>query len=199
MKVRSLVYLIGSLTILCTGYLPSMAQSRRYPTDAEIRRLMPILGRGIESNRSFVTLPRRTNDARSFSAAWSRVDRSTAPFLGIWASAAVILNIYPSNTQGRVCIILEGADGDVNSHFEFKLGYAVNGQLRTDSRSMIVRQGDSLGEISIESNQSPSVIPYLLIEPVKPLSNLQRFDPLPARIIQQFKAAGCTASRPTRK
>ena len=42
-----------------------------------------------------------------FVSAWQKADPSIAPFLGIWKANEQQLELYPSTTQGQICVVME--------------------------------------------------------------------------------------------
>jgi hypothetical protein len=202
MKGRSLLGLIVSLTVFGAGSLAVLAQSQRYPTNAEIQRLVKDFPRVIQSNQDFLSSKPTASEIqrlRSFVAAWSRVDSTIAPFLGQWNISDATLAIYPSNVRGRVCMIIAGDWND--EHGSVLTGTVSNNQIRVSNRQVIVRQGDYLGILRVENNKPiifPLGSPKPLESPTKFLESqgMQQFNPV---ITQQFNAAGCSASRPKRR
>ncbi len=205
MKERFLLVFGLSMTILSTGLLPALAQSRRYPTDAEVRGLMNRFQRQTQATGNKPT-PSETRSRESLLRAWSRVEPSVAPFLGEWymgqdTSYASVLRIYPSRTRGRVCII-HGyfPDGEESSTLSFVTGSVFRDQIRIIGedlgRSLLVKQGNDLGLFGIY-DRGADVFKYSFPRPLEPptTSSLNNA-PEASKIIQQFNAAGCTASLP---
>ena len=42
-----------------------------------------------------------------FVSAWQKADPSIAPFLGVWKANEQQLELYPSTTQGQICVVME--------------------------------------------------------------------------------------------
>jgi len=42
-----------------------------------------------------------------FVSAWQKADPSIAPFLGVWKANEEQLELYPSTTQGQICVVME--------------------------------------------------------------------------------------------
>jgi len=95
-KVGLLLGLGVGLMILNAGSLPVFAGSQRYPTNAEVQRLIrqfrqqsssppvPTPGEccgGWEADRR---TPAQKQPLETFVRTWSRVDPAVAPFLGQW-------------------------------------------------------------------------------------------------------------------
>jgi hypothetical protein len=205
MKERLLLVFGLSMTILSTGLLPALAQSRRYPTDAEVRGLMNRFQRQTQATGNKPT-PSETRSRESLLRAWSRVEPSVAPFLGEWymgqdTSYASVLRIYPSRNRGRVCII-HGyfPDGEESSTLSFVTGSVFRDQIRIIGedlgRSLLVKQGNDLGLFGIY-DRGADVFKYSFPRPLEPptTSSLNNA-PEASKIIQKFNAAGCTASLP---
>ncbi|HAZ49557.1 MAG TPA: hypothetical protein DDW76_10150 [Cyanobacteria bacterium UBA11369] len=211
MQVRSLVSVGVIFTILVGGSLAAFAQIRRYPSQAELRReiaefrqMIPLLQQSGQFGRG-----RRNRALERFTQAWSRVDPTIAPFLGTWHGQESDWNIYPSNVRGRVCMIFR-SPVEVAPGVSFGLGYASNGQLRTNEVTTItgrnafvfIRQGNYLGIVSVDDNNQASLSPYsafsdALKPPIELLSNLSQSTK--TTIMQRFNASGCTASLPNRR
>jgi hypothetical protein len=205
MKEELLLVFGLSLTILSTSLLPAFAQSERHPTEAEVRELMNRFQRQTQATGNEPTLP-ETTSRHLFVSAWSKVEPSLAPFLGEWymgqdTSYASVLWIYPSTTRGRVCII-HGyfPDGDESSTLSFVTGSVETDQIRIAGedlgRSLLVKQGNDLALLGIY-NEGADVFKYSFPRPLKPPTTASLNNaPEASNIIQEFKAAGCTASLP---
>lgn len=192
MKGRSILGLVVSLAVLGAGSLPVLAQSQRYPTNREIQRLIRNFPSVIQSDR--VLLPgdptaSETQRLRSFVRAWSRVNPTSAPFIGRWQIDEGALAIYPSNIRGRVCIVALGGMDDIGL-----LGTFVNNQIRTNKHWVIFRQGNYLGIVRIVDNK-PKIFPLGSPLPLESPTRFLRFQ----SIQEEFNAAGCTASLPNRR
>ncbi|MFB2917754.1 hypothetical protein [Aerosakkonema funiforme] len=190
MKGHALFIFTVSLATLGINSI-AFAQSQRYPTNAEIQRLIRDFPSVIQSNR--VLLPgyptaSETQRLRSFVREWSRVNPTIAPFLGQWQIDEAGLAIYPSNIRGRVCIVALGDMDDVG-----ELGTVVNSQIRTNKNWVIFRQANYLGSVRIVDNK-PKIFP---LDSPLPLESPTRF--LREQTRQEFNAAGCTASLPNRR
>jgi hypothetical protein len=191
MKARALFILTVSLAALGISQITFAQQSQRYPTNTEIQRLIRSFPSVIQSNRDVLPgnpTASETQRLRSFVRAWSRVNPTIAPFLGRWQTFADVLAIYPSTIRGRVCIVPLGDMDDVGVW-----GTVVNNQIRTSNYRVIFKQGDYLGVVRIEDNK-PKIFP--LGSPL-PLQSPTIF--LREQGMQEFNAAGCTASLPNRR
>jgi hypothetical protein len=190
-KRRGLITSCLSLVIIAGGSLPVLAQYQRYPTDVEIQGLIPEFRRQIQRWSQAIN-PESLKDATSFVAAWQRVDRASAPFLGQWTSVDENKSIYPSNVKGRVCIIDTSYEGA-----RFSLGEVSNNRIRTSTRQVIIKQGTFLGVAGY--NQGAGIYPYYLLKTVEsPITSCYLiYFAEKAEIIKQFKAAGCTAFVPS--
>ncbi|MBD2776322.1 hypothetical protein [Iningainema tapete] len=190
MKGTTLLGFGVSLAVLGAWLLPVFAQSQRYPTDAEVQqqmrqfqKLIPIIGDG--------RTPSETASRESFVKAWSQVEPAVAPFMGEWSEKSQVMSIFPSSVKGRVCIITLDL-GETNSA-SFEFGSISKGQIRTSSTlAVIVKRGDYIG-VAFPGWTFVFGSPRIVRTPTN--SSLLR-NPKTSRIIQQFKAAGCTASLP---
>ena len=212
MKGRSLLGLIMSLTILCTCSLAVFANSDRYPTDAELQKLRLDFEKQIDS---FQKTSRKDtseiNQLRAFRSAWSKVDPGVVPFLGAYRALEEGKFIYPSNTKGRVCIIdtvLGGWSGNTTEPHGilFTVGSVSNGTIRTTNNHVFIQKGDYLGNTYVRGNEA-RLYGYSLTGSLKPptVTHIpgRNINSLPEwvkqEIIQNFKAADCTASLPNKR
>jgi hypothetical protein len=219
MKKRALFNFTINLIILGTCYEPVFAQvqSERYPTDAEIQRLILEFRRDIPRFRAssdlggnYLKHPREKQlfeQVKLFERAWSQVDPAIAPFLGSWNAGAPDWSIYPSTTRGRVCVIFnQPSRGGAPSNSYFSLGSISNGVLRIKGESfngesyrIFIREGDYLGVMSVINNQ-PGISPYIWRSPLANITQSSTtYQQNSSRLLQQFYAAGCTTSLPNRR
>ncbi|WP_293356031.1 MULTISPECIES: hypothetical protein [unclassified Microcoleus] len=212
MKGRSLLSLIMSFAIIATGSLSVLANSDRYPTDAELKKLRLDFEKQINS---FQQTSRKDtpeiNQLRAFRSAWSKVDPGVVPFLGSYRALEEGKFIYPSNTKGCVCIIDIGLNGErgntVESHgISLTVGSVSNGTIRTSNNNVFIIKGDHLGDTYVRGNEA-RLYGYSLTGSLKApsVTHIPGFNInyLPEwvkqEIIQKFKAAGCSASLPNRR
>lgn len=215
MKGSSLVSLIVSCAVLVTGSLSVFAQSQRYPTDAEIVRLIREFQQRASSSPYSRECcggwerDRRTSSEKqaleSFVKARSRVDPTVAPFLGWWVNNDGDIGVYPSNVRGRVCVIRASP----GPSYKFSVGSIDKQHIRLT--------GELAGRVLI-NQKNPSGNVFLLVAFVdydnvaraKPGSDIYTSPLLPqdptklaisranpqenSKIVREFKAAGCTAS-----
>lgn len=211
MKWRPLLSLIMSFAIIATGSLSVLANSDRYPTDAELKKLRLDFEKQIDS---FQKTSRKDtpeiNQLRTFRLAWSKVDPGVVPFLGAYRASEEGKFIYPSNTKGRVCIIdtvLGGWSGNTTEPHGilFTVGSVSNGTIRTTNNHVFIQKGDYLGDTYVQKNEA-RLYGYGLVGSLKPpsVTHIPGFNInyLPEwvkqEIIQKFKEAGCTASVPNK-
>ncbi|MFB2917757.1 hypothetical protein [Aerosakkonema funiforme] len=208
MKGRSLVGLMVSLVVLGAGSLPVLAQSQRYPTVTQMQRLRQEFRQFIRLTQTDQVganyiLDRRTQAERqnreSFVRAWLNIEPEAAPFFGSWSGFEEIRHIYPSNVRGRVCVITTG-----EGYGSVSLGFVSNRQIRTNNGEVIFKEGNYLGVARLDNNKPVITleIPLNSPRPLETTTQLREFiievqDK--NRVVQQFNAAGCTASRPTRR
>jgi hypothetical protein len=116
------------------------------------------------------------------------------------------INKYFSfNVRGRVCIVSSFLGPD-RPDASFSLGSVSNGQIRTSGtlgRALITKQGNRLGLAGIYKN-APYISAFEFPKPLKSPTDSSFFGNLVSqttrdRIIQEFNAAGCTASLPTKQ
>lgn len=196
-----------SIIALKVCSLPVFAQSasERYPTTTELVRLREKLRqqiRAIENGNEFKNFRTLADKQRlaSLVSAWAKVDPIVAPFLGYWSGYEESLLIYPSNTKGRVCIIYEGLGLN-----EIYFGNVVNGEIRTDEKETIIKEGDYLGVASVRNNQPDIFVtpPYmnpritLLMSDFMSRGSMNRPDIAP--MVRKFKASGCRDGLPSKR
>ncbi|MDY6783497.1 MAG: hypothetical protein SW833_13305 [Cyanobacteriota bacterium] len=128
--------------------------SERYPTESEIQQMNSELSRSVQrilsgELRHHLEDYRTEEEKKSRQVlveAWSKVNPSIAPFLGMWSGYGQTLSIYPSTTPGRVCV-LEGGEG---SFYGFTTGTVLSeSEIRTRDRRVIVRSENYLGIVGI--------------------------------------------------
>lgn len=221
MKGRSIPSLMVCLGVFGVSLLPALAQStsQRYTTNTEIQRIIrefrqqastplpegSICCRGSEKDpRSPAT--RRLRD--SFVRAWSRVNPDVTPFLGMWVSNNASVTVYPSNIRGRACVILAGTQDDYEY---FSTGTFRQGFLRLNDGFLagrtLVRQQNQFGTPFLLTtgvyNQVPKFTIYIDALVYRPNQTTEFISSSTLgnnrNIIQQFNAAGCTASLPKRR
>lgn len=213
MKGRSIVSLIVSFAILATGSLAVFAESLRYPTDVELKRLKIDFENKVKSSPKITTKNTAEIDQlKTWRSAWSKVDPGVATFLGAYSASEEGKFIYPSNTKGRVCIIdtyLSSRWGNTaESHgILFTVGSVSNGTIRTSNNHVFIQKGDYLGDTYVLKDNEARLYGYRLIGSLKtpspryiPGFNINYFpDWVKQEIIQKFKAAGCTAYLPDQR
>ena len=207
MKKKSLFSLVVSLALINYVSFPVLAQSQRYPTDAELKKLSQEFQQEIipiaKRSRQF-GMGERHQALEAFTRAWLQSDSAIAPFLGSWNSNEDDLMIYPSIVRGRVCVIWTLPAGSNKVEGFFSIGSVSNGKVRVrssgwhnnffSSGGVLIRQGNYLGIASIDNNQPKISLFSAFSDPLKEIEQL----PLANRnrVLQQFKDAGCTASLP---
>ncbi|WP_414530473.1 GUN4 domain-containing protein [Nodularia chucula] len=202
--MRSLFILGFSLATVAANQLSVLAQTRQ-PTNAEINRLRQELQESIRygQNNSIAASyveDRRTqaekNERESFVRAWSKIEPQLAPFMGAWRGYESGRYIYPSNTKGRVCVVVqEGGTGTLNT------GVLFNGVIRKNNGGLLFKEGNFLGAALLEKGRFVRNydIPFHHARPLQPLTKMldSLYDASPSQknqLAQQFKAAGCTTS-----
>lgn len=188
--------LSGIALAIAFGISPQIAyaQTHSHLTDEELQKLMPDFQRQVEYWNQYEE-PERQNEAKAFAENWSRRDLAVAPFLGKWAGWEQTKDIYPSTTDGQVCIIYTDGTAQVVS---FALGKVLNQRIY-DGGGVTFRQGNYVG--SAWNNNNPTgeagVEAYRLFAPAEvPTHASWRDLPEGDRVIEQFNAAGCIAELP---
>ncbi len=199
-----LASLLVILSILTISYLPSFAQSERYPTSAEIQKLREKLRQQIREIQSTGQVTDNPNVAlrrnrESFVRDWLRIDPAIAPFLGEWGGYEESLAVYPSNTRGRVCLIYIGIQAT-----DFSLGNVSNGVVRTSDREVILKEGEYLGIGVVMNNQPdiPVAVPYqspTVLQPPREFAKLSAATTQEIeQVVRKFNESGCRIGLPSR-
>jgi hypothetical protein len=221
MKERLILSLMVCLGVLGTSLLPTLAQSRsrRYPTNAEIQRIIrefqqlassrPIASECCGGWEQDDRTAAQKRSLESFVRAWSRVNPDVTTFLGKWVNNDGEILVYPSNRRGRVCVIVAFP----GPSYTFGLGVFNNGHIRLSgdlARQALIKQTNRSGNpfllaVSVDSDNIARANPGsdIYTHPLIPQPPTQlTVASIPAensRIIQQFNSAGCSALRPARR
>ncbi len=182
-----------NILAIALSIIPQLAyaQTQSYPTDEEIQELMPDFQREVEYWNQYEE-PERQSEARAFAENWSRRDPAIVLFLGSWSGWEETTDIYPSKTEGQVCIIHTS-----EPEASFSLGQVFNQRIYTDRGEVIFQQGNYVGVAWSNDNEAgieAGITAYRLIAPTEVLTSesLSYWDG-GDRIIEQFNAAGCIA------
>jgi hypothetical protein len=166
------------------------AQSQSHLTDKELQKLMPDFQRQVEYWNQYEE-PERQSEARAFAENWSG-NPAVAPFLGSWSGWEETMDIYPSTTEGQVCIIYT-SEPEAN----FRLGNIRNQRIYTDRGAVIFQQGNYVGVAWSDNKETgieAGVNVYRLIAPTEvPTRESLNYWTEASRVLEQFKAAGCIA------
>lgn len=182
------------------------AQSSRYPTTAEVERVRVQTRKQIQSltqgSMSYLIHDRRSLSEKqqiaSFVNTWSKTAPAVAPFLGEWRGSEVIVHVYPSLSKQKVCIITTSI-----GYSNFTTASVVGGNLHTQDRRVLFREGAYMGIAAVVNNQAihygsdtPLKPPYPLKSPrqIKSISTRTHSGNLPNWVYQQFETEGCTVS-----
>ena len=146
---------VGLLAILSA---PVMAQTDRYPTNDEIRSIIPDLKRRIPELQKYRLhiddrTPAEQQQRESLVTQWQSIDPSVAPFLGYWMGYEESIRIYPSSTQGKVCIINQFIPESEGTGYSFELGTVDQGSIRTARNQALVTF--ELGTVDQGASQTP--------------------------------------------
>ena len=184
---KQLSYITLMVTFSITPQL-AYAQNQSYPTDEELQKLMPDFQRQVDYWNQYEE-PERQNEAIALAENWSHRDPTVAPFLGKWGAIEETMDIYPSTTEGQVCII--SAFSTPNPEVELSLGKVLNQRIYTDAGKVIIQEGNYVGIAGKYENET-SIYVYRLMAPAEEPSNssLSAWHGSDS-VIEQFKAAGC--------
>lgn len=190
------------LTNLGDGYLTN-PEMQRLAQEFE-QNIIPYMRRFRD-----IGLGERSRKLDAFVRDWSKVDPEVAHFLGSWNKTVSDFMIYPSSTKGRACVVFtlpSRPSGKLDAFFaiaSISNGYL---QLKTNgwnnnflgSGAALIRNGNYLGIASI-SQGKPDIYPQSAFsDPLRPITSLPLANTAQnQRVIQQFSAAGCTASLPS--
>jgi hypothetical protein len=173
--------------------------SERLPTDKEMQDLLQGFRRNI------AVLPtdpdRRTVEVKSqltsFQQAWAEVNPTIAPFLGQRGRTTWMdyVSIYPSRTQGTVCIIQASEVGEQTVRIDLAIGTVVNGSVQTTAQQVLVLEQNTLGVASIKESR-PIITEFA--DPPLPLPVAASDLPESTRMLEleRFNQANCTADLP---
>jgi hypothetical protein len=172
--------------------------SERYPTEQELRTLTQQLKRNIPKlKKSSMYRDRRTpverQQVKSLVDAWAKADPAIAPFLGTWTAIEESMSIYPSTTQGQICII-EIFLADQGSGVSFSTAIVAGNRLRANDQTVKIKEGEFLGSAFVVQGK-PGIYEYA--HP-RPLDNPGTMDFLREKpeILEQFEQADCSISSP---
>ena len=200
-KIITTVLILASIIISS----PVSATPERYPTNSEIKTLRQQFRQQItkmKSDRvgSGYIKDRRSSTERqarnSFVKSWNKVDPSIALFLGSWRGYEDTYHIYPSKKHHKVCIIRTG-----EGHGRFTTGIISNGNILTEERVVLFREGMYLGSGDIYKGkpQIATDIPYnspTLPKSVVEMTSSSFEETEKISIRQGFKENGCISSLP---
>jgi hypothetical protein len=177
--------------------------SQAYPTPEDMQRLQEELVKDVARlQKSKITQIYRENRSRetkqklaSFQNAWLRVNPNIAPFLGK-RELTMPMYIYPSNNSDRVCIIQplyhERERGEVSeTGMNFSLGKVENGQLKSDSKEIMILHDAYLGIATVNNGNAkinPLPLPTLLPSFQDAFINDE--------LLRQLQTAGCSDQLP---
>jgi hypothetical protein len=187
------------------GITPSWAQSdagaeveaepfERYPTVTEIADLQAELRQSIPQllTSGFHTdwrSPEQRQQRDALVTDWMEVDSEVAPFLGQWTAIAEYLAIFPTATPGVVCIVDTYLGGS-----EFNRGMIVAGALYTDGGSVLVLEGEFLGNFFVTEGEAYSY-PYSHPSPLQDPTDMDIYaSPYTIYypdVVAEFEANGC--------
>lgn len=171
-------------------------RSERYPNGIELQRLIREFKQSIpalQKSRQFGHVTKDPN-LEAFLQNWSNSDPSIAPFLGTWHGQESDWNVYPSHTQGKVCVLFNSPNRNHGINGHFSIGTVKGKQLyvQGDSLRVFIREGNFLGIISVQDNQ-PNIWPYIHRSLLPEITEIYTANfHQKTQIIQKFKAANCT-------
>jgi hypothetical protein len=186
--------------------LATLAQgSGKFPTSAEMQRLRQDFQRVIRSHQSnpqsrVYIQDRRSQSEKqsreSFVRAWSQTEPQLAPFLGNWSGYEENIEIYPSRTKGRVCIVTTG-----EGYGSLSLAFFSNGAIHDNKGAVIFKDRNYLAFARLQNGKFQVFDNTPLNSPM-PLQSIEKLGEyildLKQRnlVFQQFRNASCTTSRP---
>ncbi len=215
MKGNSLFSLTIGLTIITLGNLAAFAQSQRYPTNAEIQRIIREFQKRASSppysreccggTEADTRTAAQRQQLESFVKARSQIDPTVAPFLGWWVNNDGHIGVYPSNVRGRACVIraFPGPSYKFSAGSIDKQHIRLTGEL---AGNVLINQKNQSGNVFllvafVDSNNVARAAPGsdIYTSPLLPQDPtklaVSRANPQEnSKIVRQFKAAGCTAS-----
>ena len=180
--------------VLMSLALPAIAQSERFPTDAEIAPLI----QHVQQIRPDFQAEGYYTDLRTlaekwviseFANAWADVNPAIAPYLGKWTFLEASLYIYPATALGEVCV-LEIYLGQG----EFYTGQVRDGKLYTTNNLVFLVDGDIISGIYVVDNQ-PGIYDHANPQPL-PDPSVALGEDYP-ELVSQFAAADCVTGLPS--
>jgi hypothetical protein len=177
------------------GAEPEILPFERYPTVAEITDLHRELSQSIPQllTSGFHTdwrTPEQRQQRAALVAAWTEVDSEVAPFLGKWVAIEEDLAIFPTATPGVVCIVDTYLGGS-----EFERGMIVAGALYTDGGSVLVLEGEFLGNFFVTEGEAYSY-PYSHPSPLQDPADIDIYASRYPDVVEAFEAHGCLVPMP---
>jgi hypothetical protein len=177
------------------GAEPEILPFERYPTVAEITDLHRELSQSIPQllTSGFHTdwrTPEQRQQRAALVAAWTEVDSEVAPFLGKWVAIEEDLDIFPTATPGVVCIVDTYLGGS-----EFEQGMIVAGALYTDGGSVLVLEGEFLGNFFVTEGEAYSY-PYSHPSPLQDPADIDIYASRYPDVVEAFEAHGCLVPMP---
>jgi hypothetical protein len=105
------------------------------------------------------------------------------------------LSIYPSRTQGKVCIIQASEVGEQTVRIDLVIGTVVKGRVQTTAKQVLVLEQNTLGVASIKDSR-PIITAFQ--EPPLPLLSAASALPESTRMseLERFNQANCTTDLP---
>jgi hypothetical protein len=189
--------------------LSDNTKAQRYPTDVEIKKVMPQFHRRVQGWEKSPSRIQRTqaeiNDLDSFAKAWLQKNPKALPFLGSWHTWEDFITIYPSTSKDDVCIFYSGSGVSGNgmsgsTYVSLGMGKVINSQVHTSNFAIIFRQGNYLGAVFVDSKENIRENAYL--SPIRP----PKFPEIPLmqdqsklsqkKLFREFTQAGCRDSIP---
>lgn len=191
--MRKSMPFVSAGVFVVASLLPALAQSERYPTEAELQQLRQELRQNIPRlEETGIYSDRRTPEQReardAYAAAWAEVDPAIAPYLGEWTAIEESLYIYPSVTPEEICVL------DV--HLEagnFYTGQIRNGNVYTTFNVVFFLEDKFLSFASVFEGQ-PNTYEFANPRPLpETLDQLEQYYP---EAIAAFHEAGCLTGLP---
>jgi hypothetical protein len=162
---------------------------RKLPTcTRELRQSIPqLLTSGFHTDWR---TPEQRQQRAALVAAWTEVDSEVAPFLGKWVAIEEDLDIFPTATPGVVCIVDTYLGGS-----EFERGMIVAGALYTDGGSVLVLEGEFLGNFFVTEGEAYSY-PYSHPSPLQDPADIDIYASRYPDVVEAFEAHGCLVPMP---
>ena len=200
---RSIAFTVIASVLALVGQERSIAAS-----EVEIDSLIRKFSSTVENTYARSYRDSRKTDVKkainTFQTAWAKSNPSIAPFLGNWSAIEEMKRIYPSQINGKVCII-DTFLARNGLGYEFSTGDIKNDRIYTSDNTVLFlaksSQGKILGTVFTRKDNGQLgsygyANPRPLISPSQAPSDASYSDNI-SPLSSQFESSGCMAGVPS--